>query len=232
METPTKESSIRKRQQIFKANRMMFLWVAMASAVIGFALIISISLMQRIIYNQKVIGEKNKTYSTLANNNKKVSQLEDQIKTINYSSDVLKKLRAKDSDDPIQVVLDALPSDSNRLALGSSLQNVLLANIPGSSLESMKVESTAEAGSVKKSTATTGTVENNSLDVTFTLKINSGSEDSIREMLTRLEKSIRTFKVTNVKIEYSLDKMNVTVTAKAYYEPAKVVELTEKAVKP
>ena len=232
METPTKESSIRKRQQIFKANRMMFLWVAMASAVIGFALVISISLMQRIIYNQKVIGEKNKTYSTLANNNKKVSQLEDQIKTINYSSDILKKLRAKDSDDPIQVVLDALPSDSNRLALGSSLQNVLLANIPGSSLESMKVESTAEAGSVKKSTATTGTVENNSLDVTFTLKINSGSEDSIREMLTRLEKSIRTFKVTNVKIEYSLDKMNVTVTAKAYYEPAKVVELTEKVVKP
>lgn len=232
METPTKESSIRKRQQIFKANRMMFLWVAMASAVIGFALVISISLMQRIIYNQKVIGEKNKTYSTLANNNKKVSQLEDQIKTINYSSDVLKKLRAKDSDDPIQVVLDALPSDSNRLALGSSLQNVLLANIPGSSLESMKVESTAEAGSVKKSAATTGTVENNSLDVTFTLKINSGSEDSIREMLTRLEKSIRTFKVTNVKIEYSLDKMNVTVTAKAYYEPAKVVELTEKVVKP
>lgn len=232
METPTKESSIRKRQQIFKANRMMFLWVAMASAVIGFALVISISLMQRIIYNQKVIGEKNKTYSTLANNNKKISQLEDQIKTINYSSDVLKKLRAKDSDDPIQVVLDALPSDSNRLALGSSLQNVLLANIPGSSLESMKVESTAEAGSVKKSTATTGTVENNSLDVTFTLKINSGSEDSIREMLTRLEKSIRTFKVTNVKIEYSLDKMNVTVTAKAYYEPAKVVELTEKVVKP
>ena len=232
METPTKESSIRKRQQIFKANRMMFLWVAMASAVIGFALVISISLMQRIIYNQKVIGEKNKTYSTLANNNKKVSQLEDQIKTINYSSDVLKKLRAKDSDDPIQVVLDALHSDSNRLALGSSLQNVLLANIPGSSLESMKVESTAEAGSVKKSTATTGTVENNSLDVTFTLKINSGSEDSIREMLTRLEKSIRTFKVTNVKIEYSLDKMNVTVTAKAYYEPAKVVELTEKVVKP
>ena len=221
METSTKESSIRKRQQIFKANRMMFLWVAMASAVIGFALVISISLMQRIIYNQKVIGEKNKTYSTLANNNKKVSQLEDQIKTINYSSDVLKKLRAKDSDDPIQVVLDALPSDSNRLALGSSLQNVLL-----------KVESTAEAGSVKKSTTTTGTVENNSLDVTFTLKINSGSEDSIREMLTRLEKSIRTFKVTNVKIEYSLDKMNVTVTAKAYYEPAKVVELTEKVVKP
>ena len=51
-------------------------------------------------------------------------------------------------------------------------------------------------------------------------------------MLTRLEKSIRTFKVTNVKIEYSLDKMNVTVTAKAYYEPAKVVELTEKVVKP
>lgn len=232
METPTKESSIRKRQQIFKANRMMFLWVAMASAVIGFALVISISLMQRIIYNQKVIGEKNKTYSTLTNNNKKVSQLEDQIKTINYSSDVLKKLRAKDSDDPIQVVLDALPSDSNRLALGSSLQNVLLANIPGASLESMKVESTAEAGSVKKTTATTGTVENNSLDVTFTLKINSGSEDSIREMLTRLEKSIRTFKVTNVKIEYSLDKMNVTVTAKAYYEPAKVVELTEKVVKP
>lgn len=232
METSTKESSIRKRQQIFKANRMMFLWVAMASAVIGFALVISISLMQRIIYNQKVIGEKNKTYSTLANNNKKVSQLEDQIKTINYSSDVLKKLRAKDSDDPIQVVLDALPSDSNRLALGSSLQNVLLANIPGASLESMKVESTAEAGSLKKSTTTTGTVENNSLDVTFTLKINSGSEDSIREMLTRLEKSIRTFKVTNVKIEYSLDKMNVTVTAKAYYEPAKVVELTEKVVKP
>jgi len=54
------DAAIRKRTQIAKANRTMFLWVAVISALVGFALVGSLFLIQKAVFNEKVLTEKNK----------------------------------------------------------------------------------------------------------------------------------------------------------------------------
>ena len=53
-----KDAAIHKRQQIEQSSRVMFLWVAGASVIVGFALVISWFLVQQIIFKERVLGEK------------------------------------------------------------------------------------------------------------------------------------------------------------------------------
>ena len=76
-------TAIRKRQQIAKANRMMFIWIAAVSAVVGIALVISLFLLQKAWFNEKVLAEKGNTASTLTKNNQVVGDLKDQIRVLN-----------------------------------------------------------------------------------------------------------------------------------------------------
>ena len=52
------EVALRKRTQIAKANRTMFIWIAVASALIGTAAVVSIFFFQQLVYNEKVLAEK------------------------------------------------------------------------------------------------------------------------------------------------------------------------------
>lgn len=51
-----KDAAIHKRQQIEQSSRVMFLWVAGASVIVGFALVISWFLVQQIIFKERVLG--------------------------------------------------------------------------------------------------------------------------------------------------------------------------------
>jgi len=46
------DTALRKRTQISQANRTMFLWIAGASALVGFALVASIFLGQKLLFNE------------------------------------------------------------------------------------------------------------------------------------------------------------------------------------
>lgn len=228
-------TAIRKRTQISKANRMMFIWIAAASALVSFALVTSIFLGQKLFFNEKVLAEKNKTIATLDANNKAVSGLESNVRAIDANAD-LAKAKAKETDQAIRVILDALPSDANSLALGASLQNKLLAGIQGLTIESMQVDpvvgieslassSVVDAGTSATTTATTDNV------ITFRFSV-SGNQDALRTALSNLERSIRTIDVTGLRIESQGNLQLMTVTGRAFYEPAKNVTLYEKVVKP
>ena len=138
----TKDAAIRKRTQIAKANRTMFVWVAAVSVVFGFALVGSIFLAQKIFFNEKVLTEKDKTISVLNKDNSNVSELESQVRVLD-TNQALATAKAKPTDQTIQVILDALPSEANSLALGASLQNVLLNGVSGLSLQSLQVDPVA-----------------------------------------------------------------------------------------
>lgn len=58
----------RKRSQIAKASRTMFLWIAATSALVGVAAVVGLFLGQQLFYNEKVLAEKQKTASTLKQN--------------------------------------------------------------------------------------------------------------------------------------------------------------------
>jgi hypothetical protein len=225
-------AALRKRTQITKANRTMFLWIAASAALIGCALVVSFFLAQKLFYNEKVLGEKEKTISILKNNNAIVDELETQVKALD-ASEVLASVKARPTDQAIQVILDALPSGANSDALGASLQSKLLAGIQGLRIESLQVdpvlgiESLADETSSEDASAATESAN----QITFQFSV-SGSQEALKEVLTNLERSIRAIDITSLRIESQGTTQLMTVQARAFYEPAKTIQLTDKVVKP
>lgn len=216
------DSAIRKRQQISNANRMMFMWVAGVSMVVGVAAVLALFLVQHLIFNEKVLSKKQTTVSTLVANNSAVGKLEENIRLLNTNQALLDS-RATTDDKPLQVILDALPSDTNSSALGASLQNVLLP-ADNVSIEALSVDA---AGAEGETSSTDG-----SMDFSFTVSVPEGGIDSLRDLLLRLENSIRAIDVTAMTLEMQGTRITLSVTARAYYEPAKTIELKNKTETP
>lgn len=229
----TKETAVRKRQQIAKANRMMFLWVAGASVVIGFAAVGSIFLIQTIAFNQKVINEKNATVATLQDNNAAVEELRNNIRLLN-TNESLGSIKAKSEDSALQVVLDALPADANSLALGSSLQNKLINGIDGLTLDTLNVTPIEGSEVVGDESVEDASLSEDGVDkaVRFTMTVSTSDPTALKQLLERFEKSIRAISIQSLVMESSGGVLTLTVEASAFYEPARTVELKDKVVKP
>jgi len=224
--------AMRKRTQIAQASRMMFIWVAIVSVIVGFAIVATIFLTQKLLFNEKILTQKEKTVATLNANNKVVSELEAQVRALD-SNQALIGNKASPDDQAVQVILDALPSDANSPALGASLQQKLLANIAGLTVESLQVDPVAgiETATGSASSTTSSTVNSTENQITFRLSV-SGDETALKQVLQRLESSIRTIDIQTLTIESQSGKRILTIQARAFYEPAKVVELKDKTVKP
>lgn len=224
--------AIRKRNQIAKANRTMFIWIAIASALVGTAVVVSIFFAQQLMYNEKVLAEQAQTVSNLKHNNSVAEELQNEIRVIDTNVN-LSKVKANDTDQALQVILDALPSDANSLALGASLQNKLLTGIAGlqpiQMLQVTPVVGIESSEDSATSVVAEGTeVAENSIDFSFSVL---GTEQALHEVLNNLERSIRTIEVTSLRIENQTDgTLLMTVSARAFYEPEVKLELKDKAV--
>ncbi len=224
--------ALRKRTQIATANRVMFLWVAGVSVVFGFALVGTIFLTQMLLFNERVLQEKDRTVATLKTDNDNIPELESQIRVLDTNQALINS-KAEPSDQAIQVILDALPSDANSLALGASLQNKLLAGIEGLTLNSLQVdpvvgiESLTGDSSIENASPVLSNIQS---EITFRFSV-SGDEKALKQVLHNLEISIRTIDVTSLRIENQGLTRALSVQARAFYEPARVVQLMDKTVK-
>lgn len=227
-----KNVAIRKRQQIENASKNMFIWVAVAAAVVGASAVISYSMFERIDFNNRVIGTKNQTVSNLKYNNSIVEKLKENVRIRNTDEALLATPRL-DGAEPISVILDALPSQPNSSALGASLQQKLL-NVEGVTLDSLTVnpiagvEDTGEEGASTESTAEAN-------EISFSFVVNTpaaGGADRLRSVLRNLERSIRVINAKNVTIEQLNDRITMNVEGVAYYQPATDVKLQTKEIKP
>lgn len=228
---PTNTVALRKRTQIAKANRTMFLWIAVGSVIVGCALVVAYFLGQKLLYNERVLAEKEKTVAILKSNNEVIPELETQVRVLD-TNEALKSVLASDDDQTLQVILDALPAEANSLALGASLQNKLLAGIPGLTIESLQVdpvvgvESLSDINASEQDASATDAAGN---QITFQFSVN-GSPEALRQVLTNLERSIRAIDIMSLRIESQGDKQLMSIRARAFYEPAKTIELTDKVV--
>lgn len=231
----TQKTAIRKRQRISNANRTMFLWVAIASAVVGAAVVVAIFLFQRMVFNEKVLAEKSNTVSTLRGNNESIEELKKNIRVLNTSQALIDS-RLNGDEEPVQVILDALPDDANAAALGASLDKKLLAG-NGITVEALTVDTTdgqSDGNSAETTTddtaASSDTVSQNQIGFTFT--VSSGDLNALKALLQRFERSIRVVNLTSLTLEQQGEnKYSLTGQGYAYYEPAKTVDLKEKEVK-
>ncbi len=231
MDKPT--VGMRKRQQISRANQTMFLSIAGVSVVIGFCIVLMIFLVQRILFTEKVIAEKNHTVTVMQKNLDTVPALKDNIRVLN-TNEALKQTRLSSSDSALQSVLDALPADANSTAMASSLQTKLLDGIPGVMIESLKVDpvSGVEVTSDSVAAGDSSDPSSNSIGFSFSVSTTSDNQNGLRQVLLRIEKSIRPFNITNLAVESQGGRIVMTATGVGYYDPAQVVHLTDKVVRP
>ncbi len=221
----TNEIAVRKRMQIAKTNRIMFLWIAISSALIGVALVVSIFLVQRLIYNEAVIAKKQETVNTLKHNLDAVDSLKQEVRKLDVNAALL-SARANESDQAIQVILDALPSGANSTALGSSLQKRLLADVSGLTLQTLQVDPVAGVETVLDG----GAGGDGSFSITFNFTV-AGSQSALKKVLQNLELSIRTIEVTSLRITgQSGGAQEMSIQGRAFYEPAKTIEFKEEAI--
>ena len=223
-----KDASLNKRRQIDRTGRVMFGWVAGASVLVGFALVIGGFLIQRIIFETKVLTEKTQTMSTLDHNIKTYDGLRDNVRVLNTNS-ALGSAKINDKEEPLRVILDALPADNNSLALGASIQN-LVGRVPGAKLESFQTVTSDEASSndnsndsSKSSNKENTTNTSSAQQIAFTMELSASNADTLRDVLRNFEKSIRVI---------DIDESTMSVSGHAYYLPSKTIQLNKKGIKP
>lgn len=235
----TQEVALRKRQQISKANRTMFLWVAGASALVGIGIVVAVLLTQRALFNEKILGDKGTTLSTLEKNIKNVDLLKKQIQVMNTNQALTDSMVPGESQ-PIRVVLDALPSEANSSAFGSSLQEYFLKD-PQLQIEAFNVDAVAGVESQDTSGLATQTAapvsaapatDSSKIAFGFSVSTDSANISALKTLLQKLERSIRTINVTSVAVEMQSNRIVLTVSGEAYYQPAVTVQLKNKVEKP
>lgn len=221
-----------KRQKIEDSSRTMFMWVAGMAAVVGLFGVISWFVFQQAIFKSSVVGKKNETVTTLRQNNEAASQLRDNLRAFEANA-ALRSARINDTQNALSVIIDALPSSANSLALGASLQERLIKGVPNLTLEALTVSPTGPslsgdaATTVSDPSAATG-----SNIISFRVVVVSTDPNSLKEVLGRFERSIRVIDIDSLGLERSDRDYTMTIDAHAYYEPAKVIELQEKVTTP
>ena len=208
--------SMKKRQIIANSNRTMFIWVAIMSAVVGICIVVGYFLVQQIIYKAKVTAKLDTTLSILRENNKNAKVLVENVRVLE-TNDALNSAKAQPGEKALQVVLDALPADANSLALGASLQQNLLVGIDGITVDSLSVASADDGTAVEG-------------QIPFNLTVRANDANALRDLLRKLERSIRIIDIDSFSLEKGEKDYSMTIQAHAYYQEAKQIELTEKAV--
>lgn len=221
-------AAIRKRAQINKANRTMFLWIAISSAIVGSAVVVAFFLGQQLFYNEKILAEKTTTIQTLEANSAVIPELETEIRILD-TNEALATSKVNDDDQTVQVILDALPSDANSLALGASLQTKLLTGVEGLRIESLQVDPVVGVESGGDFAVIDAGLASSDYQINFQFSV-SGDQAALRKVLENLERSIRLIDIQVLRIESQSSNQLMTVQARAFYEPAKTLELTDKVV--
>lgn len=217
--------ALRKRQQISSAAKMMFIWVAGASAVLGASLVVVYFLGQKAFFNEAVLAKKSETAANLQHNLDTVDELKSAVRVLN-TNETLMDLQADGTTEPIGVIFDALPATANSEALGASLQGPELLGRSGITIESLNVEPINGAAGSSSSEPSTG----NAIVFDFSILISQKRESELKDLFRRLERSIRAFAITELTVETQDGNYKVSVKGEGYYQPGVVVELRKEKV--
>lgn len=218
-------SGLRKRQLINAANKTVFIWIVIASIVLGVCGVVAQFLIQQLMFNNKIYGVQSTTSTTLENNIKAYSGLKEDVKKL-IANESLTALRKGDNSTALQVIIDALPTEENKGAFATSMQTEVLGP-SGVTLSSFSVADTSDISTSSSAVATAK--DPIPFDCDFVI---TGSYSQIQQALRNLERSIRPITINSIEIQGSATKMQASITATTYYQPSKNVQLKEKPVKP
>lgn len=222
-------TGVKKRQQIHQANKVVFIWVAIAGVVLAVAVVLAQVMVKQFIYNTKVISAQQTTNTTLVNNEKQYEPLRVEVSKLiaNQRLNDLRVNKVDGGDNALQVVIDAMPTTGDPLATAASISQSVLSQ-SGVRIEQLSFVDGSTAAvdpSVTQTAQTAGIVE-----MPFSVKV-SGTYDQIKKMLDDMQLSIRPFSVTSIKLSGVSSNMTAEVNASTYYAVPPTTDLTKKPVK-
>lgn len=223
----SKKGIVKKVTLIEKVRKSVFVWVALSSCVISACIMGIIFLGQIGIFNSKVIKDLANSEKQAKSNVNAISDLEGGFKSLNTNKD-LASVKSSDSAQPLQTILDALPTEANSLALGSSIEQKLISGIRGLKIDSLDFTSINQSDPSQN--AGLANSDSGVQYQTFAISA-SGEPDSIKSMLRNFERSIRAIDIKSIAATGS-DNGNLTVNVEAEvpYLPPAVVELKTKKI--
>jgi hypothetical protein len=206
-----------KHIDINSANKTIIIAVSATVAIAVFSAVATQALIKQMSYQNKVIGLRSKAKATLAKNLKARTQLVNAYKTFDEAPESIIGTKDKNA----KIVLDALPSKYDFPALATSLE----ALVKNSGLEINSLTGTdGEATAVQEST------DPKPVDIEFSIGGN-GSNTAVQNLFNNIERSIRPIKVGTVTLSAdSKNNLSVSIKAKTYYQPAKLLEIKEEVV--
>ena len=140
-----KEVAFLKRNAINKANQMMFLAVAGAALIAGASIVGMIYLFRMFTFNAKVLGEQDKSISTIQKNIQNIEDLKSKLSSLETDSNLNERnLKSNTEDGGLRVIADALPDSENAAALAASLEKKIFSE--GVTLDSFSIDSADSAG--------------------------------------------------------------------------------------
>lgn len=222
------EVSLQKRQLIRNAGRNVFIAVSAASVVVGSCAVGLYFLWQEMLFQGKVIGEKQKVIDVLGDdtkgNIKAIVDLRTNIENL-YANESLGKLTdGKFDKDRWRTIGDMLPLPNEEGLLNLALTSgsiVRLATVPGLNLERLTLP---DASTISPLGA--GDVTVISADFTIT-----GTKDNILKSLYQIERSVRQLDITSMKWTYSSDqKISLNASANIYFTSNMTIELVDKVI--
>lgn len=221
---------VRKQSLINQTKKTVFVWVIGASSLVGAAVVIMIILVQAAIYNERVLAEKSKVDKQVEKSITQAKELRGSIGTLNQNEE-LRMVRSSDRAQALQSVLDALPADANRLAMGASLQEKLLKDVSGVTIESVTLADETNSGAFESEEGVSdeSSISAEAMSQPFSVTL-SGTPDDLRVALERLERSIRAVNVTTLTGTTVDSRLTIQVTGSMSYLPPLTIEQTKKKV--
>lgn len=120
-----------------------------------------------------------------------------------------------------RIVLDALPSTYDFPALISSLSKIMSSN----GFSSPSIGGSDQSATIKSDPSPNP----QPVEIPLTLS-GTNSQQNVQNIIKDLERSIRPFDITRLSLQGSDSAMSFSATATTYFQPAKTLNITDKAV--
>lgn len=203
-----------KRLQIDKDSKTMIIWVAIAVFIVIFSIISGHSLYTELSYRNRVIAADSTAYNQLKNDVNTSGQLVGSYKDfVDTSTNIIggsTNNNSQNNGDNAKIILDALPSTYDYPALIASLQSLL---------GSQGVTINSITGTDSPPGPSSGLNSSAPIAMPFSFSV-SGSFQSIQNVVSAFEHSIRPMQFQTVDISGSQSSLTLNVSAQTYFQPA------------
>lgn len=215
-----------RRVAISKTYAQMVVILAVSSFLVIFCLVASSTLISQNSYQARVISAMNKSKKQLQQNLQVFNQLAASYNKFNSSNTNIiggpSSGSGQNSGLNSQIILDALPPAYDFPALTSSLQNIL---------SSYNISSISGTDDELSQQGNNTSPNPQPVSMPFSFTINNASYQSVSQLFTTLQNSIRPIQVDSLDLSGVSSSLTLTVSAHTYYQPAKTVSISQEVIK-